>query len=58
MIDKFCSIYDGLDRDDEANLKRHYKELRFNNENKDSNKEPNWVLHETNVILLPPKKEC
>ena len=45
-----------MERGDEANLKRHYKELRYNNENKDSDKDPKWVLHETFVILLPPKK--
>ena len=56
LIDKFCSFYDGLDRDDEANLKRHFKTLIFNNENEDSDEEPKWVLHETFLTLLPPKK--
>jgi hypothetical protein len=52
LIEHFCGFYDGLERDDEANLKRHYMELRYNNENNDSK----WVLHEKFVILLPPKK--
>jgi len=56
LIEHFCRFYDGLERDDEANLKRHYMELRYNNENTDSDKDSKWVLHETFVILLPPKK--
>jgi hypothetical protein len=56
LIEHFCRFYDGLERDDEANLKRHYMELRYNNENTDSDKDSKWVLHEKFVILLPPKK--
>ncbi len=56
LIEHFYGFYEGLERDDEVNLKRHYMELRYNNENTDSDKDPKLVLQEEFVILLPPKE--
>ena len=45
LIKEFCSFYERLERDDEANLKRHFKRLIFNNENEGSEEEGTGIVH-------------
>lgn len=55
LIDGFCNFYDGLDRDDEANLKRHYKMLFYIKDEAADGDEAEWTLSKTELTLLPPK---
>lgn len=56
LIDEFCDYYPDLERDDEPNLKRHYKILVYSkNEWWKFWKKDEWSLNETLLTLLPPK---